>query len=60
MTVFLCVLCLICGFGAKLGFDEYHKWQNRQKETYEKMEDIYIKMKALEQMKKVSEFPDTN
>jgi len=57
MNIIFFALGCLCGFGLKLGFDEYHKWQNQQKKTYLDMEDILVKFKAIEMLKKNQPVP---
>lgn len=52
MSIFLFVLGLAIGFGVKLAFDQYLYFIKKQEKTQEEMEDILVKFKAIEIIKK--------
>jgi len=52
MSIFLFVLGLIIGFGVKLAFDQYVLFMERQKKTQEEMEDVLVRFKAIEMIKR--------
>jgi len=51
MGIFLFVLGLIIGFGAKLGIDQYQYFIERQKKTQDEMEEVLTRFKAIELIK---------
>ncbi len=55
MSIFLFILGLVIGFGAKLGIDMYGEWQSQQKKTYLDMEKILVEWKAIEKMKEFNQ-----
>lgn len=59
MSIFLFVLGLIVGFGAKFAFDEYHYFKNQQVATIDKMESQLVRLEAIRlHGKKEKEFND--
>jgi hypothetical protein len=44
---------LVLGFLLKLGFDEYHRLKKEQETTQAQMEDVLVRFKTLEELKKI-------
>lgn len=53
MNIFMLVLGIILGLGAKFGLDEYHRFKTEQQKTMLDMENILTNFKAIEKLKEL-------